>query len=42
MDHDLAKDLEERLIGKKLSELTFSDDETGDVIRLLKEEEYEI
>lgn len=42
MDHDLAKDLEERLIGTKLSELMLSDDETGDVIRILKEEEYEI
>ena len=42
MDHDLAQDLEEKLIGKKLSELTLSDDKTGDVVRLLKEEEYEI
>ena len=42
MNQDLADDLEERLIGRKLCELGISEDETGDVIRLLKEENYEI
>ena len=37
MDPDLAADLEERLIGKDLRELEVSDNETGDVIGLLKE-----
>ncbi|MBO4919570.1 MAG: lipoate--protein ligase [Erysipelotrichaceae bacterium] len=42
MDQDLADDLEEKLIGRKLNELNISEDETGDVIRLLKEENHEI
>ncbi|MBQ1533895.1 MAG: lipoate--protein ligase [Erysipelotrichaceae bacterium] len=42
LKQDLAEDLEESLIGKRICELDISDDETGDVISLLKEENNEI
>ncbi len=42
LNQDLAEDLEEGLIGKRICELDISDDEKGDVIRLLKEENHEI
>ena len=42
MDPDLAKDLEEKLIGKDLCGLKVTEDETGDLINLLKEENHEI
>ena len=42
MDQDLADDLEERLIGRRLNELSVSADETGDVISLMKEVNHEI
>ena len=42
MDHDLPEDIEKKLIGKRISESSDDKDETGAVLRLLKEEKDEI
>lgn len=42
MDHDLSEDIEKKLIGKRISELGNEENETGAILSLLKEENYEI